>query len=155
MHRLYENEDIAILWDSDRCWHARECRKGSPETFDPEQRPWVQLGKAENARVWKTVEKCPSGALSILYRHGIDVVMDPDACRSIARDGDQVVGECEYQMTSDGWNIYHTGVDTDYEGKGIAKRLVYKVLETAEKQGITVSATCSYAAGVMQNKNGF
>ena len=149
MHRLYENEDIVILWNSDLCGHARECRKGSPETFDPAKRPWVQLGKAENARVWKTVKKCPSGALSILYRHGIDVVMDPDNYRSIALDGESVIGECEYQMTPDGWRIYHTGVNPEYEGKGIARRLVFKVLEMAERQGATVSATCSYAARVI------
>ncbi len=149
MHRTYENEDIVIFWNSDRCQHAKACRHGSPETFDPEKRPWVQLGKAENARVWKAVENCLSGALRILYRHGIDVVMDLDADRCIARDGDQVVGECEYQVTLDGWCIYHTGVRPDHEGKGIARRMVYKVLETAEKQGITVSATCSYAEGIL------
>lgn len=149
MRRTYENEDIAILWNSDLCGHARECRKGSPETFDPAKRPWVQLGKAENARIWKAVENCPSGALRILYRHGIDVVMDPDNCRSIALDGEKVIGECEYQMTPSGWCIYHTGVRPDHEGKGIAKRLVFKVLEVAERQGEVVSATCSYAAGII------
>lgn len=149
MHRLYENDDIVILWNSDRCQHAKACRHGSPETFDPTRRPWIQLGNAENAKVWKAVENCPSGALSILYRHGIEVVMDPDNCRSIARDGDRVIGECEYQASPSGWCIYHTGVRPEYEGKGIAKRLVYKVLEAAEKQSIAVSATCSYAAKVI------
>lgn len=75
--------------------------------------------------------------------------MDPDNCRSIARDGDRVIGECEYQASPSGWCIYHTGVRPEYEGKGIAKRLVYKVLEAAEKQSIAVSATCSYAAKVI------
>jgi len=153
MHRLYENEDIAILWDSDRCQHARACRHGSQETFDPDRRPWIQLGKAENAKVWKAVENCPSGALRILYRHGIDVVMDPDTCRCIARDGDRVVGECEYQSTPDGWCITHTGVSPEYEGKGIARRMVFKVLEAAEKQGVPVSATCSYAAAMIGKKD--
>lgn len=149
MHRTYENEDIVIFWNSDRCQHAKACRHGSPETFDPEKRPWVQLGKAENAKVWKAVENCPSGALRVLYRHGVDVIMDPDHCKSIALDGDKVVGECEYQISPDGWCIYHTGVRPYYEGKGIAKRMVYKVLEMAEKQGISVSATCSYAEGIL------
>lgn len=150
MHRLYENDDIVVFWNSEKCIHARECRKGSPETFDPTRRPWIQLDKADNSRIWKTIEKCPSGALTILYRHGIDVVMESEANRSVALDGEKVIGECEYQVTSDGWIIYHTGVDPDYEGKGIARRLVYKVLETAERQGVTVSATCSYAASVIR-----
>ena len=41
--------------------------------------------------------------------------------------------QCCDQQTDGGWNIYHTGVSPDCQGKGIAKRLVYKVLEEAER----------------------
>lgn len=152
MHRLYENEDIVIFWDSDKCFHAKECRKGSPKTFDPARRPWIQLGNAENAEVWQAIEKCPSGALKVLYRHGIDVKADPEQHRSIAYDGEKIIGECEYQESESGWCIYHTGVLTGYEGKGIAKRLVYTVLQTAERKGVIVTATCSYAMRLLENK---
>ena len=43
------------------------------------------------------------------------------------------------------WDIYHTGVSEEYRGKGIAKRLVYKLLEEAERNEVKVTATCSYA----------
>ena len=63
MHRLYENEDITVFWDSDRCFHARMCVSGCPGVFSFARKPWVDLSKAENPKIWKTVKTCPSGAL--------------------------------------------------------------------------------------------
>ena len=60
------------------------------------------------------------------------------------------IGECDYRKTPEGWNIYHTEVNPEYGGKGIAKRLVYKVIEAAEQCGNTVVATCSYADKVLK-----
>ena len=57
-----------------------------------------------------------------------------DGCRSVAHDGDTIIGECDYEKSKTGWNIYHTEVLSSYGGKGIAKRLVYKVLEAAERE---------------------
>ena len=34
MHRLYENDDIAIFWNSSICIHSRKCVTGCPEAFD-------------------------------------------------------------------------------------------------------------------------
>ena len=149
MHRLYENDEIVVFWNSEKCVHAAECVKGSPETFNFSRKPWVQLGNVENSEVWQTIEKCPSGALGILYRHGIDTPLQPENCRSIALDGDKKIGECDYTETESAICIYHTDVDPEYGGKGIAKRLVYKALEYAEKNGKQVSATCSYAINIL------
>ena len=149
MHRLYENNEIVIFWNSDKCFHSTKCIQNSPKTFDVSRRPWIQLGHAENPEVWNAVEQCPSGALSILYRHGINVIMKPDECRSVAFDGDMQIGECDYQESDAGWCIYHTEVDPEYGGKGIAKRLVYAVIEAAERKKVGVSATCSYAVKVL------
>ncbi len=149
MHRLYENNEIVIFWNSDKCFHSTKCIQNSPKTFDVSRRPWIQLGHAENPEVWNAVEQCPSGALSILYRHGVKVVMEPKNCRSVAFDGDKMIGECDYQESDAGWCIYHTEVDSEYGGKGIAKRLVYAVIEAAERKKVGVSATCSYAVKVL------
>lgn len=149
MHRLYENENLVIFWDSDKCFHAKRCVHGSPETFDPKRKPWIELGKAKDSEIWKAISECPSKALTCVYRHDVDVKMDEAACRSVAFDGDREIGECEYQKTGDGWNIYHTGVRPEYEGKGIAKRLVFKILEESERQKERVSASCSYAKKVL------
>ena len=152
MHRLYENNEIVIFWNSDKCFHSTKCIQNSPKTFDVSRRPWIQLGLAENPEVWNAVEQCPSGALSILYRHGIKVVMEPKNCRSVAYDSDKLIGECDYQESESGWSIYHTEVDPAHGGKGIAKRLVYAVIEAAERKGMNVTATCSYAMKVLGNE---
>jgi predicted GNAT family acetyltransferase len=62
------------------------------------------------------------------------------------------VGECDFRRTEDGWVIYHTEVLPEYEGKSIAKRLVYRLLEAAEKEGMKVIPVCSYAAKVLSGK---
>lgn len=150
MHRLYENNEIVIFWNSDKCFHFTKCIHASPLTFDVNRKPWIQLGNASNPEVWKAVEQCPSGALGILYRHGIDVMYDSEQYRSVAYDGDKLIGECDYQESDLGWSIYHTEVNPEYGGKGIAKRLVYSVLEAADRKRMTVTATCSYAIKVIE-----
>ena len=39
----------------------------------------------------------------------------------------------------------------EYEGKGIAKRLVYKVIEASEREKVKIEATCSYALKVLKD----
>ena len=149
MHRLYENEDIVVFWNSDKCFHSKKCVTGSPKTFDIMRKPWIDVTLADNAEIWQTIEKCPSGALGVVYRHGIDVVMDLQNNRSVAHDGNIDIGECDYDVSENGWTIYHTEVREEYAGKSIARRLVYKVLEAAEKSKMSVGASCSYAIKVM------
>ena len=149
MHRLYENNDIVVFWDSDKCYHAKRCVTGSPKTFDINRRPWIDMSLADNPEIWQTVSSCPSGALKCLYKHGIEVRMDEGSHRSVAYDGETEVGECDYRQTDDGWVIVHTGVRPEYEGKGIAKRLVYKVIEAAERAHTGIDATCSYALKIL------
>lgn len=49
------------------------------------------------------------------------------------------------------WNIIHTGVDSKYQGQGIAKRLVKCVIENSEKYSKNLIAECSYAKKLMKN----
>ncbi|MBQ9606418.1 MAG: N-acetyltransferase, partial [Lachnospiraceae bacterium] len=44
----------------------------------------------------------------------------------------------------------HTEVLPTYGNKGIAKRLVYKIVEEAERQKKAVVPTCSYAAKILE-----
>lgn len=117
MHRTYENEDIVVFWNSDKCIHAKRCVGGSPKTFCPGQKSWINLGNVETKEIWQAITQCPSRALRILYRHGIDVTFDPENNRSIALDNGKEIGECVYQASENGWNIYRTGVSQDYQGK--------------------------------------
>ncbi len=149
MHRLYEEGDITVFWDSEKCRHAKQCVTGCPEGFNINRKPWIQLKGVDTAKVWKAVSKCPSGALTCLYNHGVRIIMDGDGYRSVAYDGEKEIGECCFLVTPEGWNIYHTEVDDAYGGKGIAKRLVYRVVEAAERSGAAVKADCWYAEKVL------
>ena len=60
------------------------------------------------------------------------------------------IGECDYRDTPDGRVIYHTEVAPAYGGKSIARRLVYKVIESAEHAHLPIIPTCSYARKVME-----
>ena len=157
MHRLYENEDITVFWDSEKCRHAKECVHGSPSAFDPMRRPWIDLGRADTAEVWKAIANCPSGALTCVYNHEIKIRFEEDGSCSAAYHGENKVGECDFRDTPDGWVIYHTEVLPEFGGRGIAKRLVFKIAEEAEKRKINVIPTCSYAVKVLkqpENRDG-
>ena len=160
MHRLYENDDITIFWDSDKCRHAKVCVHQSPTVFNKDNRPWVNISGAPTAQIWKTASQCPSGALTCVYNHDIRVVFDEARQCALACDGDNEIGECCYEVSGSGsasdpsaaaWTIVHTGVAPEYEGKGIAKRLVFKVAEEAEKRKTKVIPVCSYAAKVLDS----
>ena len=151
MHRLYEQEDISIFWDSDKCRHAKRCVSGSPRTFDITRRPWIDPTKAPTAEIWQAISACPSGALTCVYTYGIKILLDKEGNRSIALDGDKQIGECDFEERPDGMEIFHTEVLPEYGGKGIAKRLVYKVLEAAEQGKKNVIPSCSYAKKVLES----
>ena len=44
-----------------------------------------------------------------------------DKQKSIALDNDFLIGECEYIVNDNTWNIIHTTVNSNYQGQGIAK----------------------------------
>lgn len=78
-----------------------------------------------------------------------------DKQKSIALDNNFLIGECEYIVNDNTWNIIHTTVNSNYQGQGIAKRLVLKVLENAEKNNIKVIADCSYAKKIINKSKNY
>lgn len=65
MKKQYTNEEITVVWQSDKCIHCAECAKGLPEVFKPREKPWIQMGSVQSETIKAQVEKCPSGALSM------------------------------------------------------------------------------------------
>lgn len=61
--RIYENDEIKVYWYADKCWKAKECIMGSPEAFDMNRRPWVDIDAVSAAEMAAIIDKCPSGAL--------------------------------------------------------------------------------------------
>lgn len=85
----------------------------------------------------------------------IDIVFEQDRNRSAAYiNGDQI-GECEYSVSENVWMITHTGVRSEYGGRGIAKKLVLKVIESARTNNAKIVPICSYAEKLMSGKEEF
>jgi len=62
--RVYENEKIRVIWDSDKCIHVAYCTNGLPEVFNLNRRPWVDINAADVQEIKRVIDTCPSGALS-------------------------------------------------------------------------------------------
>ncbi len=65
--RTYNNGEIAVLWQPDKCNHNGNCWRSLPQVFDPKKRPWVQITGADSTVITKVVRQCPTGALSIAW----------------------------------------------------------------------------------------
>lgn len=72
--------------------------------------------------------------------------------RAVAYDNDIEIGECNIKEVGNIWNIIHTGVDSRYQGQGIAKMLVKCVIENSEKCNKHLIAECSYAKRILETK---
>src|SRR5579863_4295494 len=59
----YKGKDITVLYDAQRCIHARECVRGAPEVFSPEAKPWVDPDNSEAQALALVIRRCPTGAL--------------------------------------------------------------------------------------------
>ena len=80
----------------------------------------------------------------------IRIVFEEASQQAFAYDGEKPIGECQYDVDSTGkWIIVHTGVRPEYNGRGIAKRLVESVIEVAREHGTKIIPLCSYAQHLM------
>lgn len=61
--RVYETEDIRVVWEADRCIHVGHCLQALPQVFDVWKRPWVDIEGAPAEEVARAVRTCPTGAL--------------------------------------------------------------------------------------------
>ena len=68
--------------------------------------------------------------------------------RTIAKDGEKIIGECDWNINGDIWSFDHTFVDPSYGGQGIAKRLVDCAFEEAIRNDAKVKPICSYVKKV-------
>lgn len=70
--------------------------------------------------------------------------------KSIAYDENTIVGVCEYIVREETWNIVHTEVDNNYQGQGIARKLVECIIEEANKNNKKLISDCSYATRIIK-----
>lgn len=74
-----------------------------------------------------------------------------DEKRAICLDDGVEIGECDFLEDGNLWNIIHTGVNSKYQGQGIARKLVELVIQKAKELGKNLDAECSYAKKILDN----
>jgi len=62
--RRYTNGEITVYWKPDACVHATYCYRDLIEVFDPGRRPWVDMSAAPTEKIIRTVNRCPTEALT-------------------------------------------------------------------------------------------
>ena len=82
----------------------------------------------------------------------MQIVFEPEHCRSAAYDGETRVGVAEIEDTRGCWVITHTEVDPAYGGQGIARRLIEEIIAEARHTGKKIVPVCSYAEKMMTGK---
>ena len=68
--RSYETDRIRVHWNSDLCIHSAICLNSLPQVFDVRRRPWVDVTAADADAIARTVERCPSSALTYEWVDG-------------------------------------------------------------------------------------
>ena len=66
LKKEYSNGEITVVWQSGKCTHSANCVKNLPQVFQPREKPWIKIDKATSTEIIEAVNKCPSGALSLL-----------------------------------------------------------------------------------------
>lgn len=61
----YTNGEVTIVWQASKCKHAAKCVSNLPQVFKPKEKPWIHAENASSEEIVTTVQKCPSGALTI------------------------------------------------------------------------------------------
>ena len=82
----------------------------------------------------------------------ITIVFEADRKRAAAYRDRECIGECVIGIGFTRWVIQHTHVRPGFEGQGIAKKLVLKVVEEARKQQIKLTPVCPYAKKLLTGK---
>lgn len=82
----------------------------------------------------------------------VEIVFQREKNRSLALDGEKKVGKAIFVDEGDVWRINKTIVDKEYGGQGIARRLVDKIVEEAEKADKKLSSSCSYSTKVFEGE---
>jgi len=64
--KKYKKDDISIGWETEKCIHVGFCARQLSSVFKPKEKPWIQPEHATKEEIIQQVNKCPSGALSII-----------------------------------------------------------------------------------------
>ena len=62
----FSNGEITVFWKADLCIHSANCLLGMPRVFNTKRKPWINVTGADSKEIMKTVDSCPSRALTYL-----------------------------------------------------------------------------------------
>jgi predicted GNAT family acetyltransferase len=87
----------------------------------------------------------------ITFRH------NPDRSRFEVLDGDTVIGRAAYvDRVDEGQRIfYHTVINDEYEGQGLAGRLAAQALDGTVAAGLRIVPVCPYIKKYLQKHPGY
>ena len=60
----YTNGELTVIWQPNKCIHSANCAKNLATVFNPKKRPWIDVAGDTTENIRKTIDTCPSGALS-------------------------------------------------------------------------------------------
>ena len=83
----------------------------------------------------------------------VEIKFEKENNKAVAYDNKTAIGECVFIENGEYWNIVHTEVNSLYQGQGIARKLVEKVIENAKINDRKIMADCSYSKKILKNKN--
>ena len=83
-HKVYASDAIEVHWEPRLCIHVRNCVNGLGAVFDPERRPWIEVGASDPDEIAATVLTCPTGALhfrrldgAVQEEPGLETTVEP------------------------------------------------------------------------------
>lgn len=82
--------------------------------------------------------------------HIIKIKFEKENKKFVAYDNNIKIGVCVFVESGEYWTIIHTEVSHLYQGQGIARKLVEKVIENAKIYDKKLMTDCSYAKKILE-----
>ena len=86
----------------------------------------------------------------------MEILLKEDSTKgfAMARDNNKRVGMMSYSVAgSELIIIDHTDVEPSYNGKGVGKQMLYKIVEMAREKNMKIIPLCPFAASVFRKSD--
>ncbi|MBS9525865.1 N-acetyltransferase [Litoribacter alkaliphilus] len=86
----------------------------------------------------------------------MEILLKDDGTKGFAmsREDDKRVGMMTYSIAGKNLIIIdHTDVDPEFNGKGVGKQMLYKIVEMAREKNIKIVPLCPFAASIFRKSD--